>query len=104
MQMVSLRDNLHEMSDPISWKNKKNVSKCCLLKFLPSMLRVNNNTSPIIQLCQYDKVFSHSVQSVLYKYNVKRTDFEDLKIYRINRILLHEKWSLIAYSDNEDPD
>ena len=29
---------MHDMSKPISGKNKKNVSKCCLLKFLPRVL------------------------------------------------------------------
>ena len=27
-----------------SGKNKKNISKCCLLKFLPSMLSISNQT------------------------------------------------------------
>ena len=32
-------DNLHEMSNPVFWKqNVKNISKCHLLKLLPSML------------------------------------------------------------------
>ena len=35
---VSLGDNLHEMSKHISGKNKRNISNCHLLKFLPSML------------------------------------------------------------------
>ena len=25
MQSVSVRDNLHEMSNPVSWENKKNI-------------------------------------------------------------------------------
>ena len=33
-------DNLHEMSKPIFWEIK-NISKCRLLKFLPSMQSVN---------------------------------------------------------------
>ena len=40
MQTVSLGDNLHEISNQISGKNKKNISKCCLLKSLPSMLSI----------------------------------------------------------------
>ena len=44
MQIVSIRDNLHKMSRPIfgggGKKKEKNISKCCLLDFLPSMLRV----------------------------------------------------------------
>ena len=34
MQTVSLGDNLHEMSKPVSGKNKKNISIVCLLKTL----------------------------------------------------------------------
>ena len=34
MQIVSSGDNLHEMSKPVIWKNKKYISKCRLLKFL----------------------------------------------------------------------
>ena len=32
MQIVSLVDNLHEMSKPVFWKNKKIISLCHLLK------------------------------------------------------------------------
>ena len=28
MQIVSNGDNLHEKSNPVSWENKKNISKC----------------------------------------------------------------------------
>ena len=38
MQIVSIGDNLHVMSNPVSWKNKKNILEC-LLKFLPKVLR-----------------------------------------------------------------
>ena len=41
MQIVSLGDNLHEMSNPVFWENKKNLPKCCLLKILPRVLSVN---------------------------------------------------------------
>ena len=41
MQTVSYRDNLHELSNPTCWENKKkNISKG-LLKFSPSMLSIN---------------------------------------------------------------
>ena len=33
-------DSLHEMQILFSWKNEKNISKCCLLKTLPRMLSV----------------------------------------------------------------
>ena len=40
MQIVSKGDNLHEMSKAIFWKKfDKNISECCLLKFIPSLLR-----------------------------------------------------------------
>ena len=61
MQIVSNGDNLHEMSNPVLWekrrqyawnvkfcflwKTRKNISKCCLLKFLPKMLCYSINTS-----------------------------------------------------------
>ena len=49
MQIVSSGDNLHEMSKPVFmlllllfvyeiWKSKKNISMCCLLKNLPSII------------------------------------------------------------------
>ena len=34
MQIVSLEDNLHEMSDPVFGLNMKNISKCRQLKIL----------------------------------------------------------------------
>ena len=40
MQIVSLGDNLHEVSSFVSWKNKKNNLKCRLLKYVPSMQNV----------------------------------------------------------------
>ena len=33
MQIVSIGDNWHAVLNPVSWKNKKNVSKCHLLNF-----------------------------------------------------------------------
>ena len=42
MQIVSNGDNLHEMSNPVPWKNKKNISICHLLKILPRVLSINN--------------------------------------------------------------
>ena len=41
MQIVSSGDNLHEMSNPVSGKNKKNISKCSQLKILPRVLSVD---------------------------------------------------------------
>ena len=40
MQIVSDEVNLHEMSKPVYWENKKNIAKCCLLKILPRVLSV----------------------------------------------------------------
>ena len=39
MQIVSW-DNLQEVSNAVFWKNKKNISACCQLKFLPSILSI----------------------------------------------------------------
>ena len=33
-QIVFSGDNMHEMSNPVFWENKKNTSKCHLLKIL----------------------------------------------------------------------
>ena len=41
MQIVSFEDNLHEMSTPIFWDSRKNISKYYLLNFLPSILCIN---------------------------------------------------------------
>ena len=41
MQIVSKGDNLQEMSGLFSEKNKKNISKCHLLKFVFSMQSIN---------------------------------------------------------------
>ena len=41
MQILSNGDSLHEMSKSVSVKNKKNLSKSCLLKFLPRVLNIN---------------------------------------------------------------
>ena len=41
MQIVSYGDNLYELSNRIFWKKKKsdkNILKCRLMKFLPSVL------------------------------------------------------------------
>ena len=32
------KDNLHEVQIMFSWKNEKNISKCCLLKIVPNVL------------------------------------------------------------------
>ena len=68
MQIVSLGDNLHDVSDPIfyekeekyketicmkcqilfSTKKEKNISKCRLLKFLPSMQSFFSSSSSIL--------------------------------------------------------
>ena len=35
---------MHEMSDLFSGTNKKNIPKCCLLKFLPRVLSIKIKT------------------------------------------------------------
>ena len=52
--VASLGDNLHEVSNPISRKNKKIISKCRLLKFLPSLQCVKTTeetNSDRVHLC-----------------------------------------------------
>ena len=46
MQIASLRDNWHERSNLFSRKNQKTISKCRVLKFLPSMQRVKSWLNP----------------------------------------------------------
>ena len=45
MKVVFEAENLHEMSKPISWKNKKNILKCRQMKILHRMLNVNQFVS-----------------------------------------------------------
>ena len=41
MQIVSIGDNLHEMSNPVFWKKEKKKKKMCrLLKITPRVLNV----------------------------------------------------------------
>ena len=42
MQIVSLRDNLHETSKPVFWEYEKNISICRLLEIPPKVLGVKN--------------------------------------------------------------
>ena len=42
MQIVSIGDNLHEMSKPVFWEKQENISKCRLLKILPRILSVKS--------------------------------------------------------------
>ena len=41
MQIVSIRDSLHEMSKPVFWEKLKNIWKCYLLKILLRVLSIN---------------------------------------------------------------
>ena len=51
MQIVSIGDNLHEMSKPVFWENKKKELKCHLLTTLPGMLSINTRlTLPCLLL------------------------------------------------------
>ena len=52
---------MHEMSKPIFWQNKINISKCCLMKFLPSMLCIKST-----KLCNQFKVIDK-----LFCFNLK---------------------------------
>ena len=51
MQIVSKRDNLHEMSNPVFWENTKYILSCRLLKFLfPACLALRQQTELITVL------------------------------------------------------
>ena len=44
MHIVSIGDNLHEMSNPVFWGKKyKSISKCCLLKILHRVLSIKDD-------------------------------------------------------------
>ena len=38
MQIVSITDTLHEISNPVTWEKNKDISKCHLLTILPRVL------------------------------------------------------------------
>ena len=71
MQSVSIGDNLHGMSNPVSWENKKKKSKCRLLKILSSakfliftlrsnIVKLQNNFSAAIET--YNPFIPESLQ------------------------------------------
>ena len=74
MQIVSSGDNLHEISNPVFWKNKTNIPKCSLLKFLPRMRGVKFDTrsadigSFIIFLYIVDMTWLESLIVVQFKH------------------------------------
>ena len=47
MQTVSIGKNLHEISNSIFKKNKKNISVCRLLKILPSVIAMLKTNAEI---------------------------------------------------------
>ena len=40
MQIISITDTLHEISNPVTWEKNKDISKCYLLTILPRVLSV----------------------------------------------------------------
>ena len=42
MQIVSLRDNLHEMSKPIFWENKKNIMSLLSAELDQRVVKLND--------------------------------------------------------------
>ena len=42
MEIVSLGKDLHEMSNPVSWANKKNIISLLFANFVNSKLSINN--------------------------------------------------------------
>ena len=43
MQMLSNRDNLHEMSNLVFWENKKNVINMSAAELAPRVVKVNRS-------------------------------------------------------------
>ena len=73
-----MQTSLHETSKPIFWKKNKNknVSKCRLLKILPSKLSVKRITDPI------SSTFSALV-----------------KDYLISSVVVENLWSEVEFSE-----
>ena len=51
MQIVSIGDNLHKMSNLVLWENMKNTSKYRMLKILPRVRCVKSNRHLLSLLC-----------------------------------------------------
>ena len=77
MQIVSLEDTLHEVSNPISRKNQKNISKCHLLIFLPIMQTVKT-------------INVHSSRLVFFYFNIK------IHLYAVSSHYKHLKEELVT--------
>ena len=76
MQIVSLGNNLHEKANTFSWKKKwekKNISKCLLLNFLPSIQSVNKKDGVSdVKVIQYKDLSSmQSVNKMYGAFNSK---------------------------------
>ena len=97
MQIVSLGDSLHEMSNPaketvcmkcqilFSGKNKKNISKCRLLKILPRVLSVKICICCLrLKTCS-SKTLRMSAAILLYQMNQSVKEcYNALKFYKDN--------------------
>ena len=53
MQIVSIGDNLHKMSNPVFCENTKNISKCPLMKIFTRVLSVNKYASKVSLLTAF---------------------------------------------------
>ena len=71
MKIVSNGNNLHEMSNPVFSKNKKNILKCHLLKIFPGLLSVKRWLC-----CNYKKIkFHHLVFLIHISWNLYQQPF-----------------------------
>ena len=62
MQIVSSGDNLHEIPNSVSKKNKKNISICRLLKIVPRVLL------SVKMLADYQRVQVLGVHCLFFSY------------------------------------
>ena len=58
MQVVSIGDNLYEMSKPVFWENKKKISICHSAENLPRVLKARKRIS------SYNKVFKYKCRDL----------------------------------------
>ena len=72
MQIFSIWDNLHEMSNFVFFlKNKKNISQCRLLKILPTVLSIKNHMSLNVRTPNFGHVHPTMIQISLHIYPVQ---------------------------------
>ena len=56
MQIVSIGDNLHEMSNPVFWEKKKSITNLSYAELAQAVIKVIESTTLVlVQVCQASK-------------------------------------------------